>query len=293
MVIIIGYGFIGRSVYDFLKAKNYEVRVVSRSFEYKTEDFIEGELEQVPFILEQFENIDTIIHCVHTTVPANSMLDNAYDVQSNVLPFISLLEVCKKVTVKNFIYISSGGAVYGHPVGIESVDESHSTNPISSYGITKLACEKYLLINKEYFKGNCIILRPSNIFGLGQKLNKPQGVIGHIHNAVLNNISFEVWGDGNGKKDYLHIDSLTDAIFKVISYNKKINESVFNVSSGNLYSINFIIKAFEEKFQRKINVNYKSENKFDVKNIALSNESFCKRFDWQNKMSLEEYLSKL
>jgi len=91
----------------------------------------------------------------------------------------------------------------------------------------------------------------------------------------------------------LHIDSLTDAIFKVISYNKKINESVFNVSSGNLYSINFIIKAFEEKFQRKINVNYKSENKFDVKNIALSNESFCKRFDWQNKMSLEEYLSKL
>ena len=154
---------------------------------------------------------------MHTTVPANSMDDNIYDVESNVLPFIKLMTYCQNKEIENFIYISSGGAIYGNPISSLPIDEQHSTNPISSYGITKLTCEKYLLMNKDFFRGNCVILRPSNIFGFGQKIVKPQGLIGHVQHSITNNKLLEIWGDGNNKKDYLYIDDFVEGVLNVVS----------------------------------------------------------------------------
>jgi len=294
MILIIGYGFLGSAIYSALKEKSYEVKVLSRNIQPDSNpDFIRADLNQIPDELERFSKIDTIIHCVHTTVPATSMDDAVFDVESNVISFIHLMKRSHGKAIQNFIYISSGGAVYGnHPINTK-IDETFATNPISSYGVTKLICEKYLLINRKHFQGNCVILRPSNIYGLGQKTNKPQGLIGHINQSIVSNRVLEIWGDGNGKKDYLFIGDFVDGILKVVSFPSKISESIFNVASGNLYSINYLIDAFEKKHSKKINVVYKAEKSFDVKDIALSNKRFSETFKWKNSTNFEDFLEQL
>jgi len=294
MILIIGYGFLGSAIYSALKEKNYEVKVLSRSFHTDVNsDLIKADLAEIPEFLERFPQISTIIHCVHTTVPATSMDDAVFDVESNVISFINLMKKCQDRSIENFIYISSGGAVYGNPTLNSVLDETSSTNPISSYGITKLICEKYLLINSKHFSGNCVILRPSNIYGIGQKTNKPQGLVGHINESIINSKTLEIWGDGNSKKDYLFIGDFVNGILKVISFPSKINEPIYNVSSGNLYSINYLINSFEKKHHRKINVVYKTEKSFDVKDIALSNKRFSETFNWKNSINFEDFLEQL
>jgi UDP-glucose 4-epimerase len=294
MILIIGYGFLGKAIYESLKLKELEVCVVSRSFEgIDNKDFIKSELNDIPSFLSKFSSIKTIIHCIHTTVPKTSMDDNVFDVQSNVISFINLMEQCKKTLVENFVYISSGGAVYGTPLSDVSIDESYPTNPISSYGITKLTCEKYLMMNKHLFNGNTIILRPSNIYGIGQRTNRPQGIVGHLYDVVNKNKTLEIWGDGSVEKDYLYIDCFVDGIVRVVENKSKLKGVIFNIASGNLHSINSLINLFEKKFHRKINVVYKSENVFDVKNIALNNKFFSETFNWENFMSIETFIGKL
>ena len=291
MIVLIGFGFLGRAIYDALKINKYPVNVISRSFQDVTNpDFIQGEINEMPNLLEKIKNINTIIHCVHTTVPANSMDDNLYDVESNVLPFIKLMTYCENKEIENFIYISSGGAVYGNPISSLPIKEQHSTNPISSYGITKLTCEKYLLMNKDFFGGNCIILRPSNIFGFGQKIVKPQGLIGHLQYSITNDKLLDVWGDGNSKKDYLYIDDFVEGVMNVVSNKSKLLNNVYKVSSGNLYSINNLIHLFEEKYHKKAAVRYKPNKKFDVLNISLNNELFKITFNWKCNTKVENFI---
>jgi UDP-glucose 4-epimerase len=294
MILIIGYGFLGGAIYDSLKLKKKTVKVISRSFPDNTNpDFIQGEIHEIPHLLKDIKNVNTIIHCVHTTVPANSMDDNIYDVQSNVLPFIQLMTECQKKEVENFIYISSGGAVYGNPFNSLPITEQHPTNPISSYGITKLTCEKYLLLNKSFFIGNCVILRPSNIFGFGQKINKPQGLIGHVQDSIINSKHIEVWGDGNSKKDYLYLDDFVYGVMSVVFCNIKLPNNIYNISSGNLYSINNLIHLFEKKYQKQASVIYNTHKKFDVLNIALNSELFKKTFEWNRNTKVEDFIERI
>lgn len=291
MILVIGYGFLGRAIYTALKALNYDVKVISRTiYNHQNPDFINAKIDEINKLDSVLKNARTIIHCVHTTVPATSMEDNIYDVNSNIIPFLHLLKQCQKNSVENFIYLSSGGAVYGNPPMNSLIDESFPTNPISSYGITKLTSEKYLLLNKHDFKGNCVILRPSNIYGLGQRTNKPQGLIGHIIQSVINHTPLEIWGDGNSKKDYLFVNDFVNGILKIVENKKKLNQNIFNISSGNLYSINYLIKTIEEKYNNPINIVHRPDKEFDVKNIAINNRLFCETFDWKNTSDFKDFL---
>jgi UDP-glucose 4-epimerase len=290
MVLLLGYGFLGQAIYKSLKEEGLKVRVLSRNFPFSNEDFINSDFNSISNIEHAFKEVKTVIHCFHSTVPFTSINNEIFDVQTNLIPFISILNLCKKYEIENFIYISSGGAVYGNPLNAIPVEENFPTNPISSYGITKLSCEKYLLMSKDFFKGNCVVLRPSNIYGPGQNTNKPQGIIGHLIKSAREKTKIEIWGDGNGKKDYLHIDDFTEGLIKVINNNFKLNTNIYNISSEISYSINDLIKLVEKRFHYKLNIIRKKENLYDVKNILLSNKLFSKTFDWKSKIKLENYI---
>ena len=93
--------------------------------------------------LRQCRGCDVIFHLISTTLPRSSNENPAYDVETNVVGTLHLLEVAQKNAIKKFIFVSSGGTVYGIPQEVP-IKESHPTEPICSYGIGKLAIEKYL-----------------------------------------------------------------------------------------------------------------------------------------------------
>lgn len=291
MILLLGYGFLGSAVYKALKKSGQQVKVISRTVPQNNSDFISADITAIKFLEKEFVGIKTVIHCIHTTVPASSILDETYDIQSNLIPFVAILNLCKENKVENFIYVSSGGAVYGSPLNDKALTEDHSTNPLSSYGITKLASEKYLIINRGNFKGNCIVLRPSNIYGFGQRTSKPQGIIGHALNACINNLELTIWGSGEGKKDYLHIDDFVNALLKVVLYKNRTEKIIYNLASGELLTINQIIETIENKFKSKINKKFLQQKKYDIPSISLDSSLFEKQFNWSAKNNFKKFIA--
>ena len=148
-VIFGGGGFIGSAIADRLLLDGHLVRIFERP---RVEPFRKFKAsEQVEWVTGDFlstydvgsaiNGAEVVLHLVSTTLPKNSNDDPIYDVQSNVVGTLQLLNSMVAHNVRKIVFISSGGTVYGIPKYLP-IDECHPTKPLVSYGITKLAIEK-------------------------------------------------------------------------------------------------------------------------------------------------------
>ena len=210
------------------------------------------------------EKIDMVIHSISTTVPATSF-NAKYDVESNLIPTIGLLDCMIKHNVYDIAYISSGGAIYGN--GVNKHKESDDVFPVSSYGVVKLSIEKYLMQYSQLYGLKPLILRLSNPYGKFHYSMK-QGVVNVALASAVNHQVFSIWGDGNSSKDYIFIEDFVNIMFQLIA--DKVNNSVVNVASGQLLSVNQIIDAVRT-LNQTFKCEYKESSKLDVSNFALDN----------------------
>lgn len=288
-ILVLGSGFLGKAICNSLRSNNYPVRVFSKSIlDNPSSGFYKGNLGEINKHIHVLENVDTVIHTIHTTVPVTSMVNMVYDVESNVCSTIKLLECMNQKQVKKIIFISSGGAAYGIPEN-NPVGEVHSTNPISSYGISKLMIEKYMQLYQREHDFLVTILRVSNIYGEAQQLDKPQGVIGYLVNSILKEKEFVIWGSSTIKKDYLYIDDFVRGVLKVIE--QPSDSSLFNLSYGKSYSLSEIIGVIESLTAKKLKVKVGEGKKFDVSDISLNNSLFKNTFQWEPEVSMAQGLS--
>src|ERR1051326_488825 len=196
MILVLGAGFLGRAIREQLLLEGKQVRIFSRERTGDIPGLIAGDIFDLAKHEDLFRDVDTVIHTVHTTVPASAHHSEYYDLESNLLPFVKFLELAIKKHVSRVIYISTGGAIYGQMNGSRAFTEGSPANPVSAYGISKLAIEKQLLLHKNDFRNGVLILRPSNIYGKKQRTDRPQGVVGHLLRAALDDTPFELWGEG-------------------------------------------------------------------------------------------------
>lgn len=292
-LVLGGGGFIGSSISDRLLATGCKVRIFERVGVEKYRKF--EETENVEWFFGDFQNPDdlskaldgvsTVIHLISTTVPKTSFEDPIADLQTNVVATLNLLRLMVEKNVKNIIFLSSGGTVYGLPKYLP-IDEFHSTDPIVPYGISKLAIEKYLLLYNKVHDINSIIFRVTNPYGLRQNSSKSQGAIGVFLNHALNNTPITIWGDGEIVRDYLHVSDVTEAVISATKYDGKKN--IFNISSGVGVSLNEIIRMIENSLKRKVNVAYETGRSFDIPSNVLKNDLAIKELGWSIGTSLQD-----
>ena len=254
ILVLGGFGFIGTNILkyidEFLVAK-YDVIVFDRfenhphgvTFKCVKKVYV-GDFSDITLIENIFKgnHVDIVIHLLSSTVPATS--SNArYDVESNLVTTLNLLSIMDKYNIHDIVYSSSGGAIYGDY--LQKVhNEEDAVYPKSSYGVVKLAVEKYLLAYSELYGFNSLILRLSNPFG-PYHYNPKQGVINIAIRKALNNEKLQIWGDGNGIKDYIYIYDVCDVLFKLID--KGCFTGVFNVASGMALSVNDIVEQIQNE----------------------------------------------
>lgn len=287
-LVIGGNGFIGSHLVDRLLSEGHTVHVFDRQPE-RFRKPLEGVIYHIQdfgnraILAEALTHIDMVFHLVSTTVPKTSNDDPAFDVMSNVVETIFLLEQCAKGKVKKVVFVSSGGAVYGTPVTVP-VSEDSPENPESSYGITKLTIEKYLGLFHHLYGLDYVIIRPSNPYGERQNPDGDQGVIAVFFGKIAKGQAIDIWGDGSNVKDYIYIGDLIDGIYKA-AFNKTAYH-LFNMGSGTGHSINDIVRMMGEKVDRPISVNYGTKGTFDVSKIYLDITRAQKELGWEPKISL-------
>lgn len=164
--VIGGTGFIGSFVVNALLAEGSKVLVIGRN-EIPTRslpdavEYIPGDFGDKYFLRGVLRNVDEIIDLAYASVPKTSYDNPVQDIFDNLPPAVNLLETASQAGVCKIVMVSSGGVIYGHTDKVP-IDEEHPTNPISPYGITKLAVEKYACMFHTTRDLPVVCVRPAN-----------------------------------------------------------------------------------------------------------------------------------
>ena len=292
-VIFGGGGFIGSAIADRLLRDGHHLRIFERPrvMPYRNFDsdehveWLTGDMLSTHDVSNAIEGTDAVLHLVSFTLPKSSNDDLIYDVQTNLVSTIQLLNAMVAQRVKKIVFISSGGTVYGIPKYLP-IDEQHPTNPLVSYGVTKLAIEKYLLMF-EYLHGiKANILRVTNPFGQRQRVESAQGAVTVFLHRALRGETIDIWGDGSITRDYLYISDVAEAFACAVDYTGR--HSVFNISSGIGTSLNELIHLLEEVLGRGVASRYLDGRPFDVPVSILSNTLAREELGWSPQVTLRE-----
>ncbi|MBK8594917.1 MAG: NAD-dependent epimerase/dehydratase family protein [Holophagales bacterium] len=212
-----GAGFIGSHLADALLAQGYRVVVL--------DDLSTGDQRRVPsgvrfvkgdvrapgldtLLLE--EKVDTVFHLAAQVDVRKSVEDPVFDAEVNVLGTIRVAQASALAGVAQVVFSSSGGAIYGNPVG-ERADEEHPLDPCSPYGVAKLAGEKYLAALAPDGGYLLTVLRYANVYGPRQDGRGEAGVIGIWMNRLLSGQDAVVNGDGLQTRDFVHVADVVAA----------------------------------------------------------------------------------
>jgi len=288
-----GAGFIGSTIADRLLRDRHELRIFERPrilpyrkfTDSEQVEWVTGDLSNAHEVGDAVHGMDVVLHLVSSTLPNSSNEDPIYDVQSNLVATLHMLNTMVVHKVRKIVFISSGGTVYGNSAYLP-IDEKHPTNPLVSYGVVKLTIEKYLQIYSHLYGIQAISLRVSNPYGERQRIETAQGAVRVFLNRALKGLPIEIWGDGSVIRDYIHVSDVAEAFVKALGYQGVHN--CFNISSGTGISLNELITILVNVLEKKIDVIHKSARPFDVPVNILSNDLAKKELNWIPKVQIHE-----
>ena len=292
VVVLGGLGFIGSHLCRALVAHGQSVRIFDRDSAPRESledlshsiEIVTGDISRPEDVVKAIGDATVLINLVHTTVPGTSMKDPGADIIDNVVSSARWLEHIGETNLRRIIYFSSGGTVYGESQ--TPITEDHPTNPINSYGITKLAIEKYTAMYAAHAKIDCCIVRPSNVYGPGQQLQHGQGVIGIMASQALRGKKLEVWGPRFNSRDFLFIDDMVSAIIKLLDYSGP--HRVFNVSTGEGHSILEVIAELLDLITPFPEVEFLLGRQIDVAVNVLDSSRLREETGWEPTVGFKE-----
>jgi UDP-glucose 4-epimerase len=188
--------------------------------------------------------------------------------------------------IKRIVTVSSGGVIYGKAIEIP-ISEDHPTNPVSPYGISKLAIEKYAMMFYELKSLPVICVRPSNAYGNGQKPFIGQGFIATAIASVINQKEIVFFGDPGTIRDYIHVTDVADGIIAALE-NGKIG-MCYNIGTGigkDNKEILDIIQSFAKPANLDINIRKLPLRQYDVPVNILNSDKLKKDTDWEPNIPL-------
>lgn len=299
-------GFIATNLIDSLKKVNCTIVRLSRNDSLQPINGvasikdIHGDIRDENIWIEALNGIDIIYNFAAQT-SAYMAEDKPFDdFESNVLPMLRILEVCKNQLYKPNIIFSGTVTETGMTKAVP-VNEDRQDNPITIYDLHKLMAENYL----KYYSGKGIvkgvILRLPNVYGPGPKSSsKDRGILNLMIKRALSGKTLQVYGSGNQIRDYIYIDDVVCAFLAAAIKIEKTNGQHFVIGSGIGFSLSDSIYLIKERVLEK------TGKQIDIANTPPPSTSFLieerdfiadiSRFTsctgWQPKFSLHNGIDK-
>ena len=288
-----GAGFIGSRLADELVERGNEVVIIDNLSTGKKENlnakaiFYNADI-QSPQISEIFkkEKPEIVFHYAAQIDVRKSVESPVESAKTNILGSLNILENCRKFGVKKIVFASTGGAIYGD-ADIIPTPETYKEEPVSPYGIEKLAVEKYLDFYKREYNLDYLILRLANVYGPRQNSKGEAGVIAIFCDKILAGEQPIINGDGKQTRDFVFVEDVVKA--NILGIEKNIS-GTFNVGTAKETDIDAIFQKLQKLLGSKSEKKYGPEKKGEQKRSCLSFEKIRKEFGWEPKYNLDQGL---
>ncbi len=232
------------------------------------------------------KDVDIVYHLITTTFPSSTLDSCIFDIQSNLIPTVKLVEACLQNQVSQLIYASSGGTVYGEPQFLP-ITEEHPLNPQSIYGQSKLMIEQLLNFLCPVYSVVYQGIKNFQSLWVGQKILGIQGLVAVAMGCALYDREIKILGEGDAVRDYIFIDDVINALIASIEYPENIT---VNIASAEGKSIKDIIQGIEQVTGKVLKKAYLPERPGDVKINVLSNHLAKNLLNWSPKSGFHESL---
>ena len=288
-VAIVGYGFVGARVARTAVARGIEVRAIARHERPGVTgvEFVAGDVSEAHVADELLDGIDHVVYAAGTAKPAESNVDPLYDAERNLRPLLMTLQACARRGVRRFSFLSSGGTVYGPDAPVPAREDS-PTWPISSYGVLKVAAERYVGMYGQLNDMSVDILRCANVYGPGEPTTGSQGIIGITRALLLAGRPVTVYGDGSARRDFVHADDVAQALFDLVPTQSGVR--LFNVGSGVDISVAEIINLVARQLGVEPTIDRRPPRAADVPVVRLCIDAIQRVIEFEPR-SVEQALA--
>ncbi len=290
-----GAGFIGSHVVDKCLSEGHRVIVIDDLSTGKVENvnpqaiFHKLDLRSADLaVIFAREAIDIVIHHAAQMDVRRSVEDPVFDASVNILGSINLLEAARRNRVRKVVFASTGGAIYGEQDYFPA-DESHPLRPLSPYGISKLAVEKYLYFYYRVYGLTFVALRYANVYGPRQNSEGEAGVIAIFTRKLLHGEQPVINGDGNQTRDYVYVSDVVRANMLAVHHP---SPDFFNVGTGKETTVNTLFDSLRKLIGSALKPVHGPAKKGEQLRSVLSYEHMRGSCNWEPLVRLDEGLQK-
>ena len=289
-----GGGFIGSNLVDKLILANHKVFVIddmstglksnlNSSAIYLFDDIRDyiNEREKLFNILKE-NNIQVVYHLAALADVRLSINDPIKCYNINQLASIAILDVCCDAGIKKLVFASTS-AVYGTPI-YQPVDEKHPVDPISPYGLSKLAFEQYAKYKSDRDM-EIIVFRLPNVYGPRQRPDLEGGVVAIFYDLMKKNKNVTFFGDGNQTRDWVHVEDIIKAFFIVLEKSLS-NYEIITLGSGIRNTLWDLFNYLSIAMHYKKSPIIAKERDGDIEHMYMSGKKAKKLLHWKPTIKL-------
>jgi len=294
-----GAGFIGFHLSRLLLEKGFKVFILDNFSDYysiKLKQLNADELEKMGAIIIQgsilnkeileksiSENMEIVYHLAAQPGVRYSSKFPEKSIRVNVEGTAQVLSVCSEKKVKKIV-IASSASVFGMQKYLP-IDEVHPKNPISYYGVSKLATEKLVEVKRQLETDiDVSIFRPFTVIGARQR---PDMAISTFVSNAMNDKPINIFGDGNQTRDWTHVKNIVDGAYLIGTKPEAYNED-FNLGSGIRTSVNEVLKLIKQEIGKDLKLNHIEINKADVTDSLADINKAISILGYQPKKTLQQ-----
>ena len=312
-VLIIGIsGFIGFNLANLLVKNEFDVLGIDNINDYYDISLKLSRLKflkdlNIPFYEIDISNIIELKNCLSIEKPdvlinlaaqagVRYSLENPQSyIQSNIIGFFNILEICKSINIDKLIFASSS-SVYGNSDRGKFSEDDKVDTPLNLYAASKKSNELMAYAYSNLYNIPCVGLRFFTVYG---PWGRPDMAYFKFTKNIIENLPIDVYGNGNMSRDFTYIDDIVDGIVKLLeTSNEKLFSSsknlyeIFNIGNDNTVNLNYFISIIEKSIGKKARKNYLEVQPGDVQRTSANIMKIQSKVNFLPKTKIEDGIPK-
>jgi len=221
-------------------------------------EFVEGDVRNAELVSDLVSEADYVYHqAAQAGVRPSVENPRKYD-EVNVDGTLNLLDACRDSGIERFV-IASSSSVYGIPRSLP-YEETHPTTPVSPYGASKLAAERYAMAYSEVYDLPAVALRYFTVYGPRMR---PNMAISNFVSRCMNDEPPIVYGDGTQTRDFTYIDDVVDANVTLLDTDAADGQ-VLNIGSTDNIEIRTLATEIRDQLSPELELVYEERHDADA-----------------------------